>query len=179
MNICIKNTIILNICLILMHKIGIKVNICKMKLDKNDMEVLKILVENSRLSYRQIAKKAKVSVVTAMNRVKKLEDEQIIKKYTTKLDYEKAGYDIEVMIQIRISKGKLFEVEKKIAINPNVFAVYDLTGNFDAVILARFPTRRKMDNFLKKLQTYEFVERTETKLILNTIKEENIGVEGL
>ena len=41
----------------------------------------------------------------------------------------------------------------------------------------RFPTRRQMDNFLKKLQTYEFVERTETKLILQTIKEGNIKVE--
>ncbi len=81
------------------------------------------------------------------------------------------------MIEIRISKGKLFDVEKKIAIHPNVFAVYDITGAFDALILARFPTRRQMDNFLKKLQTYDFVERTETKIILNTIKEENISIE--
>ncbi len=81
------------------------------------------------------------------------------------------------MIEIRISKGKLFDVEKKIASNPNVFAIYDVTGSFDAVVLARFRTRRQMDNFLKRLQTYEFVERTETKLILNTIKEEFIKVE--
>ena len=36
-----------------------------------------------------------------------------------------------------------------------------------------------MDNFLKKIQTYDFVERTETKLILSTMKEETIGVEGV
>ena len=150
-----------------------------MELSQTDKKILNILVNNSRLSLRQIAKKVNVSAATVMHHINKLEEEKIINKFTTKIDYEKAGYDIEVMIEIRISKGKLFEVEKKIAINPNVFAVYDLTGNFDAVILARFPTRRKMDNFLKKLQTYEFVERTETKLILNTIKEENIGVEGL
>ena len=106
----------------------------------------------------------------------KLEKEKVIEKYTAKLDYEKIGYDVEVMIELRISKGRLFEVEKKIAAHPNVFAIYDVTGAYDAVILARFPTRRQMDNFLKKIQTYEFVERTETKLILNTIKEENIGV---
>ena len=150
-----------------------------MELSQTDKKILNVLVNNSRLSLRQIAKKVNVSVATVMHHIKKLEEEKIISKFTTKIDYEKAGYDIEVMIEIRISKGKLFEVEKKIAMNPNVFAVYDLTGNFDAVVLARFPTRRKMDNFLKKLQTYEFVERTETKLILNTIKEENIGVEGL
>ncbi len=150
-----------------------------MKLEETDKKILNIIVENSRLSLRQIAKKADVSVATVMYHIKNLEKEGIIRKYTAKLDYEKIGYDIEVMIEIRISKGKLFEVEKKIAMHQNVFAVYDTTGAFDAVILARFPTRRTMDNFLKKIQTYEFVERTETHLILRTMKEENIGVEGL
>ena len=148
-----------------------------MQLEETDKRILNILVDNSRLSLRQIAKKANVSVATVMNHLKKLEEEKIIKSYTAKLDYEKVGYDIEVMIEIRISKGKLFEVEKKIASSPNVFAIYDITGTFDAVILARFHTRRQMDNFLKRIQTYDFVERTETKLVLNTIKEENIGVE--
>ena len=114
-----------------------------------------------------------------MNHLNRLEKEGIIKKYTAKLDYEKIGYDVEVMIDIRISKGKLFEVEKKISAHPNVFAVYDTTGSFDAVVLARFPSRRKMDSFLKKIQTYDFVERTETKLILRTMKEENIGAVDL
>lgn len=150
-----------------------------MQLEETDKKILNILVENSRLSLRQIAKKANVSVATVMHHIRRLEKERVIKNYTTKLDYEKTGYDVEVMIEIRISKGKLFEVERKIAVHPNVFAVYDITGAFDAVVLARFPTRRQMDNFLKKLQTYEFVERTETKLILNTIKEESIGTEGL
>ena len=145
-----------------------------MQLEETDKKILNIIVENSRLSLRQIAKKTGVSVATIMHHIKKLENEKIIKKYTAKFDYEKIGYDVEVMIELRISKGRLFEVEKKIATHPNVFAIYDVTGAYDAVILARFPTRRQMDIFLKKLQTYEFVERTETKLILNTIKEENI-----
>jgi len=150
-----------------------------MPLEETDKKILNIIVENSRLSLRQIAKQADVSVATVMNHLNRLEKEGIIKKYTTKLDYEKIGYDVEVMIDIRISKGKLFEVEKKISAHPNVFAVYDTTGSFDAVVLARFPSRRKMDSFLKKIQTYDFVERTETKLILRTMKEENIGAVDL
>ena len=150
-----------------------------MKLEETDKKILNILVENSRLSLRQIAKQADVSVATVMHHLRYLEKEGIIRKYTTKLDYEKMGYDVEVMIEIRISKGKLLEVEKKIMMHPNVFAVYDVTGAFDALVLARFPTRRKMDNFLKKIQTYDFVERTETRLILRTMKEENIGAVDL
>ena len=148
-----------------------------MELDEIDKKILNVLVNNSRLSFRQIAKKVSVSVATVMHHIHTLENEKIIDKYSAKLDYEKIGYDVEVLIEIRISKGRLLDVEKKIAVHPNVFAIYDVTGTFDAVILARFRTRRQMDGFLKKIQTYEFVERTETKLILNTIKEKNIEVE--
>ena len=142
-----------------------------------DQKILNILLENSRLSFRQIAKKAKVSVVTVINRVKELEKEKIIKSYTAELDYEKLGYDVQAIIELRIEKGKLFEVEKKIAILSNVFAVYDTTGDFDALVIAKFKSRKSLDNFLKKIQTHDFVQRTRTKLILNTIKEKNIEID--
>ena len=148
-----------------------------MELDETDKGILNVLADNSRLSLRQIAEKVKVSVATVMHRLDKLEKEGIIKNYTSRVNYEKIGYDIEVLIEIRISKGRLLDVERKIATHPNVFAIYDITGAFDAAILARFKTRRLMDNFLKKIQTYEFVERTETKLVLKTIKESNIVIE--
>ncbi|HLC96250.1 MAG TPA: Lrp/AsnC family transcriptional regulator [Candidatus Nanoarchaeia archaeon] len=147
-----------------------------MKVDDKDKRILNALLRNSKLSLREIAKIADVSVATVMNRVNRLEKEGIIKKYSTILDYEKLGFDVEVLIEIRISKGKLFHVEKEIDHHPNVFAVYDITGEFDAAILARFPGRRQMDAFLKKIQTYDFVERTNTRLILNTIKEKQIEV---
>jgi DNA-binding Lrp family transcriptional regulator len=147
-----------------------------MEIDETDTRIINVLIGDSRLSLREIAKKTNVSVATVMHRIRKLEREKIIKKYTTNIDYEKAGYDIEAIIEIRISKGKLFEVEKKIANNSNVFAIYDITGNFDAVLMTRFKSRRQMDSFLKKIQTYEFIERTETKLVLNTIKEDTVCI---
>ncbi len=142
-----------------------------------DKIILNILLENSRLSCREIAKKAGFSVVTVINRIKEMEHNNIIKGYTSELDYEKLGYDVQAIISLRISKGKLFEVEKKIAKLPGVFAVYDITGNFDSLIIAKFKSRRSLDSFLKKVQSYDFVERTETMLVLNTIREEHIMLE--
>lgn len=140
-------------------------------IDKLDDKILNVLIDNSRLSYRQIAKKLKTSVATIMNHVKKLEEKEVIKRYTTDLDYYKLGFDIKVLIQLRISKGKLFEVERKISKHKSVFAVYDVTGDFDAIILARFKTRLALDKFLKEIQTYDFIQRTHTSFILNTMKE--------
>tara|TARA_Y100000310_G_scaffold286814_1_gene311300 strand:+ start:1054 stop:1500 length:447 start_codon:yes stop_codon:yes gene_type:complete len=148
-----------------------------MAIDKTDTKILNVILENSRLSYREIAKKVGVSVVTILKRVKRLNKEKIIKSYTAELDYEKLGYDVHVMIKLRIAKGMLFEVEKKIAKNSHVFAVYDITGAFDSIVIAKFKTRRSLDSFLKKIQTYDFVERTETSMILNTIKEKAISVD--
>lgn len=146
-------------------------------IDETDKQILNVLLDNSRLSYREIAKKVRVSVATVMHRVNRLKKEKIIKKYTTVLDYEKLGYDVEITIHMKINKGKLIELENKIAKAKNVFAVYDVTGKSDAIVIARFKNRRSMDNFLKQIQTYDFVERTETSLILNTIKEDFLKVE--
>jgi len=145
-------------------------------LDDLDIRILNILEENGRLSYRNIAKRIGVSVSTIMNHVNALEKSGLIKQYSAKIDYEKIGYDVTAIIDMRISKGKLFEVEKKIAVHPNVFGVYDTTGSFDATILVRFRKRSDLDKFLKSIQLYEFVERTETKLVLNVIKEGSIKI---
>jgi len=148
-----------------------------MELNEIDRKILNAIIDDSRQSLRQIGKKVGVSVATVMHHLNNLEKNKIVKNYSTRIDYEKIGYDVEVIIEMRISKGRLLDVEKKIAVHPNVFGIYDVTGAFDAVILARFKTRRQMDAFLKKIQTYEFVERTETKIVLQTIKEDNIKVE--
>ena len=59
-----------------------------MELDETDKKILNVLVNNSRLSFRQIAKKVNVSVATVMHHIHKLEKENVIERYTTKLDYE-------------------------------------------------------------------------------------------
>ena len=143
-----------------------------MKIDSTDSSIITVLEKNARLSFRKIAKKVGVSVATVMNRVNKLEKEGAIKRYSVVLDYDILEYDLQALISIIVSKGKLFQVEKKIASNPNVAAVYDITGHFDVIVLTRFKTRKALDSFLKKVQSLDFVEKTETQIILNTIKED-------
>ena len=145
-----------------------------MAIDETDRNLLNILLEDSKQSLRKIAKASGISAATAMSRIKRLEQERYIKKHSIVLDYDLLGYDVDVHIDVKISKGKLFELEKKLALSKSVFAVYDCTGEFDAVILARFRNRRSMDTFLKEIQKYDFIERTNTRLILNTIKEESV-----
>jgi len=66
---------------------------------------------------------------------------------------------------------KMIEVETEIAENPNVFGVYDITGDYDALVFARFKTRTELSEMIKKLHASPNVRRTNTHLILNVIKE--------
>ncbi len=157
-----------------MAKKAINLTFGKMATDETDTKLLDVLLADSRLSYRRVASKIGVSAATVMNRVKRLEKEGVIKGYTAILDYEKLGYDLDAIINIKIAKGKFFEVGKKIATLPPVAAVFDVTGNFDCVVIGKFKNRRALDAFLKKVQLYDFVEATSTALILSAIKNAQI-----
>ncbi len=147
-----------------------------MKIDETDRKIINALTRNSRITLRKLAGDIGVSFVTVMNRMKRLEKEGIVGKHTASIDFEKLGYGIHAIISVSISKGKLFELEKKIAAHNSVYAVYDITGDSDAIVICKFKTTRAMDEFLKRIQTYDFVERTNTKLVLNTIKEGQIRI---
>jgi len=144
----------------------------KVELDKTDTLIINALLENSRLSFRKIADKIGLSPATVVNRVKALEKAGVVKKYSALVDYDLIGYELQALIQIRIAKGKLRSVEEKISVEKGVQAVYDVTGDFDTAVLVKFRTRKGLDGFVKKIQTFDFVERSQTKLILNTIMEE-------
>ena len=138
-----------------------------------DIEILKKLSVDGRVSLRQLAKDlGNKSPVTIKNHVEKLENAGIITNYGAQIDYELLGYNIIALIEITVSKGKMLDVERKIAQNPNVFAVYDITGTYDALILARFKTRAKLSEMIKnEIHASPFVERTNTHIVLNVIKE--------
>jgi DNA-binding Lrp family transcriptional regulator len=143
-----------------------------MELNETDAKILQGLLEDARFSSRQIAKKVGVSVGTVLARIKKMEREGIIKNYSALLDHEKLGYQLTVVTEITVSKGRLVETEKEIAKIPNVCSVYDVTGLTDAVIIAKFKGREELGQFTKRLLALPYVERTNTHVVLSTVKED-------
>lgn len=143
-----------------------------MPLDEIDVKILKTLTIDARLSSRQIARQCDVSIGTVLSRMKKMEKEGIIRGYSALLDHERLGYELTVVSEITVSKGRLLEVENEIARLPNVCCVYDLTGLIDAVIVAKFKNREELSRFTKRLLAIPYVERTNTHVVLTTVKED-------
>jgi len=143
-----------------------------MRLDETDVKILRTLMADARLSSRQIAKQCGVSIGTVLSRMKKMEREGVIKGYSAMVDHEMLGYELTVVSDITVSKGRLLEMENQIARLPHVCCVYDVTGLTDAVIIAKFKSREELSKFTKRLLALPYVERTNTHVVLTTVKED-------
>ena len=143
-----------------------------MSLDEIDLRILGSILKDARKSYRKIADDINVSPPTVLSRVQKLEKGRIIKSYSAVLDHEKLGYDLTAIIEVTAVKGKITEVQKHISKFPNVCAVYDITGLTDMIIVAKFRNREELSNFVKKDMSLSYIERTNTHIVLITVKED-------
>jgi DNA-binding Lrp family transcriptional regulator len=143
-----------------------------MVLDETDVKILRSLVADARLSSRQVSKKSGVSIGTVLTRMKKLEKEGVVRGYSAVVNHEKLGYMLTALIEITVSKGRLLEMENEIARMSNVCAVYDVTGLTDAFVIAKFKSREDLSSFAKRLLAMPYVERSNTHVVLTTIKED-------
>jgi DNA-binding Lrp family transcriptional regulator len=145
------------------------------KIEAIDLQILSLLQEDCRLSFNKIANRLGVSVGTAFNHVKSLEKKGIINGYTIMLDAAKLGYSLTAIIMIQTEGRYLADVENEISKSSNMVAVYDITGDYDAVAIAKFKDRASLNVFIKNLLALPHIKRTVTNIALNVIKED-LGV---
>ncbi|HUR67698.1 MAG TPA: Lrp/AsnC family transcriptional regulator [Candidatus Thermoplasmatota archaeon] len=141
-------------------------------IDEADLAILRALNADARKSYRDLSKELGLALSTVSSRVKRLEEQGYITGYVPVIDPVKLGFDLVVIVGVKITHGKLLEAQKRIAKAPRVFGVYDVTGDWDSIILARFRNREELNDFVKELLALPYVERTGTQLVLNTVKED-------
>mgnify|MGYP002640343460 FL=1 len=145
-----------------------------MALDKVDRAIIEELERDSRTSQRKLASKIGVAQGTITNRMQRLEKDGVIKGYGVKLDAESVGWGMTIMAGLRIEKGRMIEVQEKISSDPRVFTVYDTTGEWDSMVLARVKDRSDLDDLTKSVFTLEGVVRSFTNVVLNTVKEDGV-----
>lgn len=140
--------------------------------DATSQKVLEEYLTDSRQSFREVARKIGVSSGTVASRVKHMEENGIIKKYTTLLDYEKLGYELTAVTEIIVSDGMMIEVGEKISEIRQTVGVYNVTGDSDILVIAKFKSRQDLSDFTKTILKMAHVVRTKTHVVLNTLKEE-------
>jgi DNA-binding Lrp family transcriptional regulator len=141
-------------------------------IDQIDLGVLRLCLLNGRASFRKMAADLRLSTTTVTTHVSKLEKEKVIAGYSALVDFQKLGYELTVVTEFSVSKGRLLEMDRAIAKLPGVCAVYDVTGEIDGIVVAKFKNREKLSHFTKGLLALPFIERTNSHVVLTTVKED-------
>jgi DNA-binding Lrp family transcriptional regulator len=141
-------------------------------IEELELKIVRSLNKNSRKSFREIAKEIGTSAPVVINKIKRLEEQGAIKGYIPMLDPEYFGFNLIAIVGIRISGGKLIETQEKIAEDSHVFAIYDVTGEWDSIVIAHFKSRDDLNSFIKNVLAQKYVDRTVTHIVLNVVKDE-------
>ena len=147
--------------------------------DKKDIQILRIIQRNSKLTTREIAKQLKIPVTTVFTRIKKLEQNGIIKGYRAILDEKKLGKSTTAFIlasfTYRTPNRELLsqrELAKEIAKFPEVQEVHIITGDWDLLIKIKAESVEAIGKFvIDKLRLVKGIEKTLTCVVFETEKE--------
>ena len=117
-------------------------------LDRTDSALLTALNRDGRASQRELAAATGVALGTVSNRLRRLHETGVLRGFLPDIDAEQAGFTLTTIMQMRIAKGQIIAVQASVAEHPRVFGVYDVTGEWDSLVLARFRDRAEMDAFI-------------------------------
>jgi len=143
-------------------------------LDKNDRIILKMLQEDCNVSLKKIGEKTGLSSSTVHYRVNRLIEEKVITGFRATDDPLKVGKEILAISLITGRYGPDYskKIGEKIGKIPGVWAVYFLLGNIDFAVLLRASSREELKEIVDSFIKIDEVERSNTYLILDRIKED-------
>jgi len=151
----------------------------KPNLDKLDFQIIREMSENAEISYAELGKKLFVSAGTIHVRIKKLEEQKVVKGKRLSIDLKSLGYDVIAFIGIYLEKSSLYDaVAKELKRIPEIVRLNYTTGNYSmfAEIVCR-DIRQLRVVLHDKLQNIKGIERTETFISLDESFARNVVVE--
>jgi len=139
-----------------------------MKLDKTDLSIIAMMLEDAKTSYADIGKELHVSGGTVHVRLKKLSEMGVITGSKLKVDFTKLGYDVIAFVGIFLEKSQYYtQVIESLDQIPEVISAHYTTGNYS--IFARLicrDTDHLREILSNKVQQIEGIQRTETFISL-------------
>jgi DNA-binding Lrp family transcriptional regulator len=144
-------------------------------LDDKDIKILNELKDNGRETTKNIGKKVNIPRATVHDRIQRMIQNGIIKKFTVKTDYKKIDLQTTVYVFIAITPNNVthHELAKKISKLPGVYEVHMITGEYDLLVKVRGKSIEDIgDVVIERLRILEGVGKSFTSACFKTIKEE-------
>ena len=136
-----------------------------------DDDLVNELLDNGRASLRSLAEELDVSVTTVSNHLSDLEEEGVIEGYTPKVNYDKLGYDVTAIMQLKAEGHALPEITETLQDHRQMISVYEVTGDYDVIAIGKFEDTDDMNDQIKTLITDPDINQSNTSIVLNTVAE--------
>jgi DNA-binding Lrp family transcriptional regulator len=148
------------------------------KLDKIDLKILKILQENSKITNLDLSKRIGLSPAPTLERVKKLENNDIVRSYHAEVNPDSIGLSVKTFVLVSLDWRKDNALENfldKIKEIEEIVECYIITGEADfllKIVCQDIPTYEQM--LFKTLQQIDEIERLKTLMTLSTVKDSKV-----
>ncbi|WP_302290294.1 Lrp/AsnC family transcriptional regulator [Methanosphaera stadtmanae] len=147
-------------------------------MDENDKKILTELISNSRIPISKISSKTGIPDSTVSNRIKKLENNNIIEQYTTIINPEAIGIKVIAMIIIQTETEKHENVEIELPKLDKVSQVYSISGEYDILIKVWAHTLEELNDIVNsEIRTIDGIEELRELIVMEKLKEEPLKVD--
>lgn len=144
------------------------------KLDKVDLQILRTLQENARLTTKELAAQVSLSSTPVFERLKRLEREGYIKKYIAVLDADKLNQGFVVFCNVklrRMNKDIAMEFTRIIQNIPEVTECYNISGSYDYLLKIHAPNMKYYQEFIiNVLGTIDSLGSLESMFVMDEVK---------
>jgi Lrp/AsnC family transcriptional regulator for asnA, asnC and gidA len=150
----------------------------KLNLDKLDLQIIHEMMEDAGISYADLGKKLFVSGGTIHVRIKKLQEQGVVKGTRLHVDLKQLGYDITAFVGIYLEKSSLYDqVAEDLRKIPEIIRINYTTGNYSMFLEVVARDINQLRSVLHdQLQKIKGIERTETLISLSESLNRNVQV---
>ena len=137
-----------------------------MKIDELNWKILKCLQNNARISNAEIGRQVGITSPAVSERIKKMEDAEIIQGYTTFISPFEVGYQLKALITLRAFMGMLKPFLEKVKTYDEVVNCYRITGNENIVMEVVLKNQKHLESFIDQLISFG---ETKTQIVLSHV----------
>lgn len=136
-----------------------------------DARLIRALQIDARRSLRSLAAELSVSPSTVGHRLTDLMERGVIRGFKADLDYSRLGLGLVAVTKIKARGEALPGIVDSLRDDPSLTHVYEITGEFDILVIGRFRNESEMNREIKRMLGLPGIEGTNTSIVLSTAKE--------
>ncbi|RCW67480.1 Lrp/AsnC family transcriptional regulator [Pseudorhodoferax soli] len=148
--------------------------------DKTDLAILRILLQDARRTLQEIGAEVGLSPTSCWSRIKRLQDEGVIKRYTVDVDPASLGYQDTVIVQLTLeshTEDTLYAFGQVLATIPEILEAYLVSGDYDYYIRIAVRDTRDYERLLReKLYKIPGIRHSKSHFVLRVLKESTVPV---